>query len=82
MKQRLEIALPPGMRLLSEEERLETLKNLQGSRTEVEKALGKMPISMKTLAIRQKKTELEKKLDEIDRAIQTFLRPQVYIAID
>ena len=67
---------------MSEEERLETLKNLQESKKDVEKVLGKMPISMRTLALQQKKAELEKKIDELDQAIQTFSRPQVYIAID
>ena len=78
----LEQKLPPGTRLLSEEERLETLRNLQENKKEVEKVLGKLPISMKTLALQQKKAELEKKIDEIDRAIATFSRPQVYIAVD
>ena len=68
--------------MLSEEERLETLKNLNESKAELEKALNHMPISMKTLALQQKKSELEKKVDELNRAIDTFSRPQVYIAID
>ena len=74
--------LPPGTRLLSEDERLETLNNLKASKTEVEKLISKMPLSMRTLALQQRKTELEKKVDELDKAIATFSRPKVYIAIE
>eukprot|EP00826_Nyctotherus_ovalis_P053351 TRINITY_DN6916_c0_g2_i7.p1 TRINITY_DN6916_c0_g2~~TRINITY_DN6916_c0_g2_i7.p1 ORF type:complete len:123 (+),score=58.04 TRINITY_DN6916_c0_g2_i7:70-438(+) len=74
--------LPPGTRQLSEEERVETLKNLQESKADVEKMIGKMPISMRTLALQQRKAELEKKVEELDRAIATFSRPKVYIAIE
>ncbi len=39
-----------------------------------------MPISMKTLSMRKQKEELERKLDEIERAIGTFSKKNVYIA--
>ena len=72
--------IPPGTRLLSEEERLTTLKTLQETKAEAQKALEKLPISMKTLALAQRKTELEKKIDEMDQAIKTFSRKEVFIA--
>ncbi len=81
--------LPPGTRLLSEEERLETLKNLSQSIEEIKNVLGEaevrkiletMPLSLKTLSMRKQKEELERKLDEIDKAIDTFSRKNVYIA--
>jgi len=37
---------------------------------------------MRTLALQQRKEELEKKVEEFDRAIGTFSRPKVYIAIE
>jgi len=37
---------------------------------------------MKTLALQQKKQELEKKIEELDHAIATFSRPKVYIAVE
>ncbi len=74
--------LPPGTRMLSEEERLETLKNLHESRTEAQKALEKLPLSMRTMALVQKKAELEKKIDEIDKAIKTFSAKEVFISIE
>ena len=37
---------------------------------------------MKTITLQNRKTELEKKLDEIEDAIRTFSRKQVFIKID
>jgi hypothetical protein len=41
-----------------------------------------MPISLRTQASQNKKAELEKKLDEVENAILTFSRKQVFIKID
>jgi len=41
-----------------------------------------MPISMRTVAIQTKKTEMEKKLNEIEDGIKTFSRKQVFVKID
>ena len=71
---------PPGTRLLCEEERVETLNNLKKSKVEITSTLQHMPISLKTLAIKQRKEELEKQLSEIEKAIDTFSKKEVYIA--
>lgn len=44
--------------------------------------LEKMPISMRTMAIQNRKMELEKKLSEIEDAIKMFSRKQVFIKND
>jgi hypothetical protein len=77
-----EAKFPKGTRLISEEERLETLHSLENSKKEIITLLEKMPISMKTITLQNRKTELEKKLDEIEDAIRTFSRKQVFIKID
>jgi hypothetical protein len=41
-----------------------------------------MPISLRTMSLQNRKSELEKKLDELDEAIRTFSRKQVFIKID
>jgi hypothetical protein len=41
-----------------------------------------MPISMRTMSIQTKKLEMENKLSEIENAIKTFSRKQVFIKID
>ena len=44
--------------------------------------LERFPIAMKTMMMQNKKTELEKKLSEIEDAIKTFSRKQVFIKDD
>ena len=44
--------------------------------------LEKMPITMKTMSMQNKKSELEKKLTEIEEAIKTFSKKQVFIKDD
>ena len=51
-------------------------------RLEVTKVLESMPLSLKTLSMQRQKKELEDKLDQIDKAISTFSRKNVYIALD
>ena len=41
--------IPPGTRLMPEEERLETLRDLQESRKEINTALEKLPVVSKTI---------------------------------
>ena len=71
---------PPGTRLMPEEERLETLKDLKESRKEVNIALEKMPVVSRTIAGERLKKEMEDKLVRIDRAIETFEKKIVYVA--
>lgn len=77
-----EAKCPPGTRLMGDDERLETLEDLKRSKVEVNNMLEKMPISLRTQAAINRKRDLENKLVEIDRAIETFSKPIVYIAID
>jgi len=73
---------PKGTRLISEEERIQTLTQLQETRKELVNMLEKFPITMKTMSIQKKKEELEKKLGDIEEAIKTFMRKQVFIKDD
>ena len=73
---------PKGTRLLSEEERVFTLNKLVESKKEIENLLSKLPITMASLAARNKQEELYKKLDEIDNAINTFSRKKVFVKVN
>jgi len=77
-----EAKYPKGTRLLSEEERVSTLSQLQDTRKDLVNMLEKFPITMKTMSIQKKKEELEKKLGDIEEAIKTFSRKQVFIKDD
>lgn len=50
---------PPGMRLITEEERLETLAMLLNTKTEAFSEYNRLPIAANTMTIRAKRTELE-----------------------
>ncbi|CAI2378628.1 unnamed protein product [Moneuplotes crassus] len=71
---------PPGTKLLPEAERLETLSQLENSKLEMINTLETLPISLRTMALRNKKIELENKLKETDAAIKLFSRKNVYVA--
>ena len=70
---------PKGTKLLSEEERVNTLNGLINSKKEMINILEKMPITTRTLSIQNKKEELIKKIEEVEKAIEMFSKKQVFI---
>ncbi|CAG9331537.1 unnamed protein product [Blepharisma stoltei] len=72
---------PPGMRLMPEEERLETLEILQKGKDDVWMLINKLPIASNTQSVIRRREEYEKKLQELENAIKTFSRPKVYVAL-
>lgn len=72
--------IPPGTRLMPEEERIETLKDLMESQKEVNTTLEKLPVVSKTLQMQRHKKDLEEKLMRIEKAIETFQKKTVYVA--
>ncbi len=81
-KQAEESKYPKGTRLISEEERIEMLDNLSKTKKEIESALFKLPITLRTLSMQNKKAELENKLNELDQAIDQFSKKKVFIKAD
>ncbi len=55
-------AIPKGMRMVSEQERVSTLEELVKTKKELNDILMHMPISLQTNGLKQKKRELEDKL--------------------
>lgn len=72
-------AIRPGMRLMPEDERVQTLGLLQRSRAETEKALQAMPFTIETPSQIRKKADLEKRLQEIEEAEHAFSRKKVFV---
>jgi len=66
---------------MGEEERLQTLNDLQRTKLEINTMLERMPIANRTQAAERRKKELEEKLMRIERAIETFSKKTVYIAL-
>ena len=73
--------VPAGCKRMDEQERLATLRDLEANKKDVNTMLEKMPISMRTHAMTQRRNELEDKLAEIDRAIAMFSKKTVFIAV-
>ena len=72
---------PPGTRLMPEEERQETLRDLREAKQETNKMLEKLPVVAHSAKMERHKHELEEKLARLDRAIETFSKPTVYVAM-
>lgn len=71
---------PPGTRLMPDDERIQTLKDLEESYKEINNALEKLPVISKTLTMERHKKDLEQKMARIQRAIDTFSKSRVYVA--
>lgn len=72
---------PPGMTLMPEDERAETVRSLEMSREEVMRQLQKLPFVIETISIQKRHDALESKLKEIERALTIFNKPRVYVAL-
>jgi len=72
---------PPGMTLMPEGERVETVRTLEASLEEVNRQLQKLPFVIETYSIQKRHDALETKLKEIERALTIFNRPKVYVAL-
>lgn len=71
--------LPPGTRLVPEEERIQTLEDLTFTKAELQKLLGQMPISLRSEGLQKKKRELEERLEKVEQGINMFSRKVVYV---
>lgn len=70
---------PPGTVLVGEQERIETLESLNAKRKEVLEVLMKLPLSLRTEGLKRQKIELDKTLGQLEKAIETYSRSQVYV---
>ena len=72
---------PPGTRLMPEDERQETLKDLKEARAETANQLERLPITAHSAKMERHKKELEEKHARLEKAIETFSKPKVYVAM-
>ena len=70
-----------GMRLLPENERLETLSVLQKNRSEIERALQSLPLKIETLGQIRRRDEMERRMREIEEGLKVFCRPKVLVKL-
>ncbi|XP_039624109.1 enkurin domain-containing protein 1 isoform X1 [Polypterus senegalus] len=75
-------SMPPGHSMMPEKERQETLHSLKETQKNLVKELLSLPVRADTLSIQARRTQLDKKLSEVEEAIKIFSRPKVFIKID
>ena len=63
---------PPGTRLLSQEERLEALYEMEEKKKDLNAYLGRFPIANRPLWIQKKENELLEQLDSLEKQIRQF----------
>ena len=73
--------LPPGTRLMPEEERVQTLEDLKAAKKATNTELERLPVTVRSIRMQQHKTELEEKMLKLDRAIETFSKAKVYVQV-
>jgi len=66
--------MPPGTRLVPEEERVKTLEDLIETKRELNQLLAQMPISMRSEGLQKRKREVEDRLDTVEKGIIMFSR--------
>lgn len=72
-------SVPQGYRLLPEEERIETLTELQGKLRELNDRYMRLPLKIETEGHRQQQQALREKIAQTERAEELFRRPAVLV---
>mmetsp|Transcript_63242 Transcript_63242/g.73597 ORF Transcript_63242/g.73597 Transcript_63242/m.73597 type:complete len:262 (+) Transcript_63242:64-849(+) len=73
---------PPGHRPVSEDERAAILAKLAARKKELELELGKLPMRFDTMALRQKRQQIEGEMAEVEAATQKFsVKKQLFVPI-
>lgn len=74
-----EARCPPGMRLLSEQEKLDAISNLTSQKSEIERTLGHAPLRIESQAMQKQQRQMEQQLDEIERSLEQLNRKYVFV---
>jgi len=81
-RRRAEEECPPGLRLVGDEERRRILDKLAEERAKTAVELQQMPFVIKTNASQQKKDRLEARLEEIEGAVEAYMKDKVFVPAD
>ncbi|XP_038060146.1 enkurin domain-containing protein 1-like isoform X2 [Patiria miniata] len=74
--------MPPGHKMMAQEERLKTLGVLKEKEKELQQQLHKLPLKAETLRAKTREAEVNSQLAEVEEAIKIFSRSKVFIKID
>jgi hypothetical protein len=70
---------PPGCRMLSEEEKLESLENLQAQKAEIEEVLGHAPLRIESQSLLRQQREMEQQLRDIEHSMDQLKKKYVFV---
>eukprot|EP00746_Dinoflagellata_sp_MGD_P007737 gnl/MRDRNA2_/MRDRNA2_115383_c0_seq1.p1 gnl/MRDRNA2_/MRDRNA2_115383_c0~~gnl/MRDRNA2_/MRDRNA2_115383_c0_seq1.p1 ORF type:complete len:265 (+),score=61.92 gnl/MRDRNA2_/MRDRNA2_115383_c0_seq1:97-891(+) len=73
--------VPPGHRLLPDEERLEILEGLKSLAKELEQKYQKLPLSIETDGQKRREAQILKEIKDNEKAISLFSRPKVAVEL-
>jgi hypothetical protein len=73
--------IPPGYRMLPEAERQDMLAALKEKLTEAEDKYKKLPLRVDTERAKKAQADLEKKIDELEKAVGMFSKPKVLLQL-
>jgi len=73
--------VPPGHRLLSEDERREIIDGLQKRKSQLDACHQKLPLNIQTENQKQRARTLEQDFKEVEANIERFSRPRVLVAL-
>lgn len=71
----------PGLRLLSEEERIRTHNAVSAERQATVLALNRVPLGASSPSLLKQKETLERKLESLDKSLELFARAKVFVSV-
>jgi hypothetical protein len=74
-----EARCPPGMRLLTDGEKAESISNLSAQKDEIEQTLAHAPLVIESQSLLRKHREMEDQLREIDNSVEQLKRKYVFV---
>jgi hypothetical protein len=70
---------PPGMRLLSEDEKTAAMSNLGAQKDEIEQTLARAPLVIESQTLLRKHRQMEEQLKELDHSVDQLKRKYVFV---
>jgi hypothetical protein len=70
---------PPGCRMLSDEEKLESLAALQSQKEEIEAVLGHAPLRIESQSLLRQQREMEQHLRDIEHSMDQLKKKYVFV---
>jgi len=77
----VELNVPPGYRVMEDEERLQTLHDLQSKLLSLDQRYAQLPLNIETEGQRRQQQTLRNKIGQAEAALRLFSRPCVLVEV-